>query len=65
VVNKTTIAGKILKVANQTKLEKYHRVYTLLPALAIVGLGQGIEKIQVKAILEPLIEILFVIFSRV
>jgi len=43
---KLTVTDDVLRIAHKAQLEKYDRVDALLPAVAIMILGQWIKKVK-------------------
>jgi hypothetical protein len=49
----------VLKVANEHKLEEYHRVYAFVPFAAIVLGGERAQILQIKGFFEASVKIAF------
>ena len=56
-VDKLAVAGKVLKIADETELEEHHRVDALLAALPVISLRKGIQKVKVDGRLQTPVEI--------
>jgi hypothetical protein len=51
VLKKAAVGGDVLQVAHQAELVEDHRVDAVLPAAAVEGLSQLMEKVQVEPLL--------------